>query len=330
MGKNKKLRPLKIWEILHQETDEDHPMGTEALRAKLKESGYECGRRIIYEDIGLLNANGYEIKCNRKICNEYFVVDRTFDIAELQILMDAVQAASFITNKKTKQFIGKIAQLAGDRKAEVLEKNTVEFHAPKSDNERIYYSVDKIGRAIEQRRQISFLYFDYDIHYQWVYRKDKRRYIVNPLSTVFSNDNYYLMCNDDKHDGIGHYRIDRMDDVQITENPMTKIEESKGYDLSRHKRALFGMFNGEDERVTFQADKSLIDHIFDRFGNEIYIRNDENGGVIFTADVQISKPFLGWCCSFGNMLKVISPKSVVKEIKDFLMATEHQYREGNS
>ncbi len=110
-------------------------MGTERLRVKLKESGYECGRRVIYEDIELLNANGYEIKCNRKISNEYFVVDRAFDIAELQILMDAVQAASFITIKKTKQFIGKIAQLAGDRKAEVLEKNTVEFHAPKSDNE---------------------------------------------------------------------------------------------------------------------------------------------------------------------------------------------------
>lgn len=326
MGKDKKLRALKIWEILHQETDEDHPMGTEVLRAKLRSFGFECGRRVIYDDIALLNANGYEIKCNRKVCNEYFVVDRAFDIAELQILMDAVQAASFITPKKTKQFIGKIAQLAGDRKAEVLEKNTVEFHTPKSDNEKIYYSIDKIGRAIEQQRQISFLYFDYDIHHQWIYRKDKRRYVVNPLSTVFSNDNYYLMCNDDKHDGIGHYRIDRIDDVQITENPMTKIEEIKGYDLSRHKRALFGMFNGEDARVTFQVDKLLIDHIFDRFGDDVHIAYGDGDTVIFTADVQVSKPFLGWCCSFGNMLKVVEPQSVTMKIKDYLLETASQYK----
>lgn len=325
MGKDKKLRALKIWEILHQETDEDHPMGTETLRAKLRSFGFECGRRVIYDDIALLNENGYEIKCNRKICNEYFVVDRAFDIAELQILMDAVQAASFITKKKTKQFIGKIAQLAGDRKAEVLEKNTVEFHAPKSDNERIYYSVDKIGRAIEQQRQISFLYFDYDIHHQWVYRNDKRRYVVNPLSTVFSNDNYYLMCNDDKHDGIGHYRIDRMDDVQIAENGMTKVEETKGYDLARHKRALFGMFNGEDARVTFQADKLLIDHIFDRFGDDVHISYGNGDTLLFTADVQVSKPFLGWCCSFGNMLKVVEPQAVAMKVKEFLLKTANQY-----
>lgn len=325
MGQDKKLRALKIWEILHHETDEDHPMGTETLRTKLKLCGFECGRRVIYDDIALLNANGYEIKCNRKVSNEYFVVDRAFDIAELQILMDAVQAASFITSKKTKQFVGKIAQLAGDRKAEVLEKNIVEFHTPKSDNEKIYYSIDKIGRAIEQQRQISFLYFDYDIHHQWVYRKDKRRYVVNPLSTVFSNDNYYLMCNDDRHDGIGHYRIDRMDDVQITENSITKIEETKGYDLSRHKRALFGMFNGEDERVTFLADKSLIDHIFDRFGDDIHIAYGDGGTIIFTADVQVSKPFLGWCCSFGKMLKVVNPQSVAIMVKEFLSETAKQY-----
>lgn len=326
MVSDKKLLVLKIWEILHQETDEDHPMGTETLRAKLKQYGYECGRRLIYDDIALLNANGYEIKCNRKISNEYYVVDRAFDIAELQILMDAVQAASFVSPKKTKQFIGKIAQLAGDRKAEVLQKNTVEFHTPKSDNEKIYYSVDKIGRAIEQQRQISFLYFDYDIHHQRVYRKEKRRYVVNPISTVFSNDNYYLMCNDDKHDRIGHYRIDRMDDVQIAENPITKVEETRRYDLARHKKALFGMFNGEDERVTFQADISLIDHIFDRFGDDINISYGDSNTVIFTADVQVSKPFLGWCCSFGNLLKVSEPQSVVFQVKDFLSETSKQYK----
>ena len=145
MEKDKKLRPMKIWEILRRETDEDHPMGTETLRERLKESGYPCTRKTLYGDIALLNDNGYEVMRTRKISNEYYVADRSFDIPELRILMDAVQAASFITDKKTKVLIGKIAQLAGDKKAEVLQKNTVEFHTPKSDNEQIFYIVDKIG-----------------------------------------------------------------------------------------------------------------------------------------------------------------------------------------
>jgi len=325
MGNDKKLIPLKIWEILYHETDEDHPMGTETLRAKLKECGFECGRRVVYEDIDMLNAHGYEIKCIRKISNEYYVVDRAFDIAELKILMDAVQAASFITAKKTNQFVGKIAQLAGDRKAEVLKKNTVEFHSPKSDNERIYYSVDAIGSAIEQNKQISFTYFDYDINHERAYRKNGKRYIVNPLSTVFSNDNYYLMCTDDKHPGIGHYRIDRMDDVRISEQNATIKDKAMSINLSRHKRQLFGMFNGEDAQVKFSVHKSLIDHIYDKFGKDVCLVQGKDDMVVFTADVQVSQPFLGWCCSFGELLKVVSPSSVVAQVKNFLESMYIQY-----
>lgn len=322
----RKIKLLKIWEILNRETDESHPMSTATLTARLAEFGIEVDRKILYSDIKLLNDCGYEIKHTRAISNEYYVVDRSFDIPEIRILMDAVQAASFITAKKTNGFISRIAQLAGDKKAEVMKKNTVEFHTPKSDNEKIFYNVDAIGNAIEQRRQISFLYFDYDIKHQRVYRKDKRRYIVNPLSTVFSMDNYYLMCYDDKHSGIGHYRIDRMDDVQISDTLITDNEEVQQFDLSRHKRALFGMFNGEGARVTFHADKSLVDHIFDRFGDDVHIIQGEGNMVVFTADVQISKPFLGWCCSFGNLLKVTSPQLVVEGVKAYATEVISQYK----
>ncbi len=323
---DKRLLPIKIWEILYRETDENHPMGTETLRAKLFECGFDCDRRAVYDSIDLLNKNGYEIKKNRKRSYEYFVVDRPFDDAELQILMDAVQAASFITAKKTKEFIAKIADLAGKMRAELMQKSKVEFNTPKSDNEHIYYSVDRIGTAIEQKKQISFLYFDYDIDRSRVYRKEKMRYVVNPLATVFSNDNYYLMCYDDKHDDIGHYRIDRMDEVEISDAPVT--ETDRRFNLAKHKKQLFNMFNGSDARVTFIADKTLIDHIFDKFGKDIDIARMEDGSVRFTADVKESEAFFGWCCSFGKKLKVIAPKSTVRALKSYAEEIAAQYDRG--
>ena len=99
MEKDKRIRLLKIWEILRQETDEENPMGTETLRKKIAEFGFHCDRRTLYDDIRVLNEFGYEILCRRSSSNEYYVVERTFDIPEVQILMDAVQAASFVTNK---------------------------------------------------------------------------------------------------------------------------------------------------------------------------------------------------------------------------------------
>ena len=50
-----KIRLLKIWEMLQAETDEDHPMGTEEIIARLAECGIEAHRTTIYDDIKLLN-----------------------------------------------------------------------------------------------------------------------------------------------------------------------------------------------------------------------------------------------------------------------------------
>lgn len=86
--------------------------------------GIECDRRTLYRDIQVLNEYGYEVLHTRGISNEYYVVDRSFDVPELRILMDAVQAASFITPKKTEVLVDKIADLAGSHRAELLKRTS--------------------------------------------------------------------------------------------------------------------------------------------------------------------------------------------------------------
>lgn len=139
-----RIKMLKIWELLCQETDEDHPMDTITILQKLKEMGIVCDRRTLYNDIKILNDCGYEIICRRSRNNEYFVMDRSFDLPELHILLDAIQAAGFITKSKSKVLIDKVASLAGSRKGEVLKRNIVAFNTTKNCNEAIYYSVNEI------------------------------------------------------------------------------------------------------------------------------------------------------------------------------------------
>lgn len=93
---------IKLWEILSVDSDEDHPLSTGEIIEKLKNQGVECDRRTLYEDIRTLNEYGYEVLSEKgQHSNLYCVVDRSFDVPELHILMDAVQAAGFITEKKT-------------------------------------------------------------------------------------------------------------------------------------------------------------------------------------------------------------------------------------
>lgn len=158
-----RIKLLKIWEILNQETDEEHPITSIGLMEKLKEWGIPVTRKTLYGDIDTLNDCGYEVMCKRSRNNEYYVMDRKFDVSEVKILMDAVKAANFITPNKTKIFIDKLGQLAGSKRAEVLKSNIVMFDTVKGNNETILYSVSEITRAIIKHKKVSFVYFKRDI-----------------------------------------------------------------------------------------------------------------------------------------------------------------------
>ena len=239
-------------------------------------------------------------------------------MAEIQILMDAVQAASFITDDKTKLLVDKIAELAGSRKAEAIKKNIVAFNTVKSHNEDIFGTVATITQALEQGKKIEFLYFDYDISKRRIYRKENKVYKVNPVATIFSDDKYYLLCYDDKHGDPSHYRIDRMAEVKVSAENITPSKFSELCSIQKHKKQLFGMFTGEECTVTFEADNSLIDTVLDKFGFDTRLSARGENTFRFSATVQLSPVFLGWCCSFGDKLRVIRPNNFIDLLRQYI------------
>lgn len=324
--KGQRLKLLKIWEILRQETDEAHPMSSVELLKRLEAIDIKCDRRTLYADIQALDESGYKINCVRRKTNEYFVEHREFSMAEIQILMDAVQAASFVTEEKTKLLVDKIAELAGSRKAEAIKKNVVAFNTVKSHNEDIFGTVAIITQALEQGKKIEYLYFDYDTNKRRIYRKESKVYKVNPVATIFSDDKYYLLCYDDKHGNPSHYRIDRMAEVKVLSEDIVPSKLSELCSIQKHKRQLFGMFTGEECTVTFEADNSLIDTVLDKFGFDTRLSSRGENTFRFTATVQLSPVFLGWCCSFGDKLRIVEPYAVIDLLNSFIMKVEEQYQ----
>lgn len=328
----KRIRLLKLWEILNRDTDEEHSLSTEEILSKLANEGIECVRSTLYEDVKTLKKYGYEVFCIRAKSNRYYVCERSISVSEILILMDAVQAAGFITETKTAELVDKVAQLAGSQRAEVLKRNVVEFTVAKSTNEKILYAVSEISQAIINRKKIYFNCFDYDVNYKRVYRMKKsdpkkvRGYKVNPLGTVFDNGYYYLFCYDDWAKNVFHYRIDRMDNVEMLNEDMTEGVEAENFDLPTRKRQLFFMFGGDTVQVEISASKDLIDVIHDKFGELVQLSENKNGTVKFFANVQVSPTFLAWCCSFGNQLKVLSPPFVVEKVKDYIDELQNSYK----
>lgn len=329
MGKENfsKIKLLRIWEILKQDSDENNPLTTNQILDKLSESGIICDRRTLYQDIAILNSYGYEVICKKgQHSNGYYVIDRSFDVPELRILIDAVQAASFISPKKTAELTDKIAALGGSYRADILKKNIVEFNTTKHNNEHIYYSVNAIEDAILAGKKISFQYFDLNESHERVFRKNGEKYIVNPITMVFSNDNYYLICYHDNHDGITTYRIDRMLNVSVSDQEINKAAQPKGMSIAKHRKQSFSMFGGKTETVKFEADKDLLDVIYDKFGEDTKISSLNNGKIAFSADIQISPMFFGWCCSFGERLKVIAPQYIKHQFNEYISVLIENYK----
>lgn len=312
-----KIKLLKLYELLRKETDEQNPMTTMTIIDRLGQMGISCERRTLAKDMAILNEQGYEVMF-RWIGKEkgYYIEDRSFSVPELKILIDAVQAASFITNKKTAELIEKIADLGGSHRADILKSNMVCFNTRKHSNETIFYSVGFLEDALLQQKKVIFRYFDLNEHGEKVYRRDGHHYLVEPVGLVFNEDNYYLMVYSAKHDGIANYRVDRVDAVEIIDEPITEKALQLRDSVSCYTEQAFKMYGGQPVEITIRFDAKLMGVVYDKFGeNTKMIRLNANTCVT-TVKVQVSPTFWGWVFQFGKQMQITSPDSMIEEYRN--------------
>ena len=314
-----KMKMLALWEILKQESDPEHPLSTNELCQKLHAKGIPCERKSIATDMAQFKRYGFDVE-NKKIGRErvYFIEDRQFSVPELKILIDAVQAATFITEKKTGEMVDKIAALGGSHRSEILRSNIVRFNTRKHTNESIYYSVNELEQALIQKRQASFLYFDLNEKHERVYRKEQKRYVVDPIALVFLGDNYYLMCYSTKYEQIVSYRVDRMENVTVLDTPACPQAQLPEEQIAAFTEQTFKMFGGETETVTLRFTNELIGIIYDKFGEDTQMLRIDEDTCAARVTVQVSPTFWGWVFQFRGELQITEPQDLIDTYKALL------------
>lgn len=323
-----KMKLLLLMKMLHQESDEEHLLTTKEICARLSDLGISCDRRTLAKDMQVLNEFDFEIMA-RMVGHEkgYYVDDRHFSTPELKILIDAVHAASFITPDKSDALIEKIASLNSVHQGQILRNGMVQFNTRKHFNESIYYNVDTLERALMENRKVSFLYFDLDENRRRVYRKEKQRYMVDPVALVFLEDNYYLMCYTPKYRAITNYRVDRMDLVEMETSSICAEATYARENVGSYTEQMFKMFGGEEKRVTLQFDRSLIGAVYDKFSEGVrMVSVDENTCKAYLT-VRLSPTFYGWLFQFGDKMRLLEPAGAVEEFARRAAAAKDLYAE---
>lgn len=313
-----KLKILYLLKILVEESDENHPMTTARLIEKLESYGISAERKSIYNDIAALCDFGVDIIKVSEKPGGYYLAEREFELAELKLLVDAVQASKFITTKKSRELIHKLEKLTSKENAKQLNRQVVVTKRSKAVNEKIYYNVDKIYEAIAKGVKIRFQYFAWTIEKEMELKKNGEFYEVSPFLLSWDDENYYLIAYDGEAEIIKHFRVDKMLRITSTKEPREGAELFADFDVGAYTKKTFGMFAGEEETLTLICENALIGVMIDRFGQEVSVRKRDENTFFLRTKVAVSRQFFGWLSGLGKKVRLHAPEEVAKRYQTYL------------
>ena len=302
MPKNPKQKQklLYIMKFFLEKTDEEYGVTVADIIDYLDDYGITAERKSIYNDIECLRDFG----------------------------MDIVKSK---VGKKSRELIRKIETLTSENQAKELHRQVIVANRVKNSNEEIYRNIDSINRAINKKRKIGFYYTQWAVSRTGakkivkVRRHDGMRYLLTPKALTWDDENYYLIAYDKEVDKLKHFRVDKMESISVEEERADSTKAVDKFDLAVYTKQVFGMYGGDTVNVKLRFDDSLIGVVIDRFSDKVFIQPMGDGTFTMSAEVMLSPQFYGWLFSFGDKVKIVSPKAAVNGFGEWLDSVKAQY-----
>ena len=282
-----KQKLLYLRKILLEKTDENHGLTSSEILAELALYGITAERKSLYDDLQVLEKFGMDICKSKSSTVKYYVASREFELPELKLLVDAIQSSKFITEKKSISLIHKLEGLASVHDGKELQRQVFVANRAKTMNERIV-------------------------------KREKIRdggYTASPWALCWDDENYYLIAYDTCADSIKHYRVDKMDDIEVLDDERDGGKTFEKFDPADYSKGVFSMFGGEKATVKLSVDNDCIGVIVDRFGRDIFVTKESDTTFGVSVDIMTSKQFYAWVFGLGGKVRIISPQNVVDEFK---------------
>ena len=338
MESGKKIIILYILQILRRYTDADHTMTQQQIAEKLRdEYGLEVNRATVKRNIADLIDAGYDIQYtevvrthtdrktgekeeNTVYTNLYF--EHEFTEPELHMLIDGLLFSRSVPYKQRKQLIDKLGKLS----SAYFNQRMNHVHCMSADspqNPELFHTIDILDEAITAGKQVEITYnyygTDMKLHPGMNADGTVKRQTLNPYQMVASEGRYYLICNNDHHDTVSNYRIDRITDIALLETPVKPKSQVEGLEdglnLQDYVYQNLNMFSGKAEKVEFVTAKGAVSLIIDFFGRHVSFHEQEDGKVSCRLLVS-TEAMKHWAVEHANIVKVVSPAGLVEEIRD--------------
>lgn len=316
-GDNQRQKLLYLIKMFYEKTDENHGMSINDIIDYLEKNDISAERKTVYKDIKTLQDFGVDINKYKSKEVYYKLLERNFELPELKLLVDSIQSSKFITEKKSMELIKKLESLTSEYEGKQLQRQVVVANRVKSMNERIYNNTDTIYKAINENKKITFIYYRWEIDFETkskaLLRKRDKLYEISPLFLAIDDENYYLIGYDSSDDKVKHYRVDKMDKIEVIDKKIDDKGKARKCDPATYAKKVFGMFGGDEVEVKLMFRNNLIGVVMDRFGKGVFISKADEESFFVTTKVNLSPQFYGWLFGFGESVKIISPQEVADE-----------------
>ena len=310
-----KDRTLYVLKYLWQNSDEEHPATVSDILSALASEDIKVERHALVSDIEKLTEFGIDIVCVKSSPNKYFIGQRTFELPELKLLVDAVESSHFISATKSHNLVEKLYGMTSTYQAAELNRHLYIDGRVKSDCKTLYYTVDLIHKAIKEQRRIRFKYVEYTIEKKKVYKHNGCIYEFSPYAMLWHDDRYYVLGYSERHEKIVKFRVDRIAKAEATDIP--SVKEPADFEPVAYLKSIIAMYDGKMETVRLKCTPDMMKVIIDRFGKDVFTEPCDDG---FVAEVKVSvsPTFFGWVFGFAGKIKSTSPQQVVNEYKSAL------------
>ena len=311
---SKKLALIRIWQILKDYSDYDHPLTQKDIAVKLEnEYGIVIERKAISRNISLLKEAGVDIESCRA---GSYLECRDFEDSELHMLIDCVLSSKHITAKHSKDIIDRLCGLSN----KYFRSNVKHIRSVndwyKTDNQALFYNIELIDIAIEEGKQIHYDYNKYGVDKKL--HKSSHQY-VSPYLMILHNQRYYLMAYSEYWGNMVFHRLDRITNMIVSDEKATPIRNVPGYENGINYKELSSampyMYTDQPECIDFIADIGIIDQIIDWFGNDIRIAKTDDESKVRISVIASPNAMVHWAMQYIDYVEIVSPEPLRTRVK---------------
>lgn len=333
MAESNVLKILYVLEMLRR-TDEQHPINSTQIIENLEQEGLSAERKSIGNYIRILREEmGYDILLSENRNLGWYMIDQTFEDHELKLLVDAVNAAQFITADDTRKLRGKILSLSTKEGERIIRSGMVMEESLKLVDAKFADKFDTLMRAIADHKQVSF-------QYETIGSGGKKRPVseglvfhVSPYYLGVWGHEYYLVGNAAGSDDASFYRVEMLKQVEIedvTARPMSQVNQLKevgreGKTFGDFIKETINLQSGTVRSIRISGQNELRREVMKKFGRDVMMRDNSDDRFVAYLHVADSRGFYQWVAQFGDQMKIEGPEECVEHFVDFLRESLAQY-----